>query len=167
MATASTAVVPCKDFPVPLPPRPPIETAKEMLFNMLPNEVDADLRLTTERRLDEEPGFSEFFTSAVDRRRRLIQAKPVLIQGEPGLLNYITPLDFTSPRTAHSYVLTLYTECLAHDPWKVLIAVMLLNQTSAQAANPVLFEILERWSSPSMLAQGASSPSTLLLAKSS
>ncbi|KAJ7597180.1 DNA glycosylase, partial [Mycena floridula] len=44
-------------------------------------------------------------------------------------------------------------ETVAHDPWKLLVAVTLLNKTAAKLAIPVFWEILCRWPTPWTLAQ--------------
>lgn len=43
---------------------------------------------------------------------------------------------------------------MADDPWKLIIAVILLNQTAGKAAVPVLWQILERYPSPKALSEG-------------
>jgi hypothetical protein len=45
-------------------------------------------------------------------------------------------------------------EVVAHDPWKLLIAVTLLNKTSGKLAIPVFWKILAKWSTPWALSQG-------------
>ena len=54
-----------------------------------------------------------------------------------------TPLEF-SP-----YV--LIQEKLRHQPWRLLIAVMMLNQTSAVQVKPILDGFFERWPDPGSL----------------
>ena len=41
-----------------------------------------------------------------------------------------------------------------YSPWKVLIAVTLLNKTAGQNAVPVFFQVMERWPTPAALAEG-------------
>ncbi|KAF8642286.1 hypothetical protein AX16_009557 [Volvariella volvacea WC 439] len=48
----------------------------------------------------------------------------------------------------------LIQEQLAHDPWKVMIAVILLNKTNGKSAIPALWKIIERWPTPWALAHG-------------
>ncbi|TFY56235.1 hypothetical protein EVG20_g9008 [Dentipellis fragilis] len=38
-------------------------------------------------------------------------------------------------------------ECVADDPWRVLVAVMLLNKTAGRIAIPIFWTIMERWPS--------------------
>ncbi len=45
-------------------------------------------------------------------------------------------------------------ECVAHDPWKLLVAVMLLNKTAGRVALPVFWTLMTRWPTPESLAQG-------------
>jgi methyl-CpG-binding domain protein 4 len=45
-------------------------------------------------------------------------------------------------------------ECVADDPWKVLVAVMLLNKTAGRVAVPIFWRLIERWPSPESLAKG-------------
>ncbi|EIN09422.1 DNA glycosylase [Punctularia strigosozonata HHB-11173 SS5] len=42
-------------------------------------------------------------------------------------------------------------EKVASDPWKVLIATMLLNKTAGRTAIPIFWKILDRWPSPQAL----------------
>jgi len=44
-------------------------------------------------------------------------------------------------------------ECVAHDPWKLLVAVMLLNKTAGRVALPVFWTLMARWPTPESLAQ--------------
>ncbi|KAF7293853.1 hypothetical protein HMN09_01181300 [Mycena chlorophos] len=50
----------------------------------------------------------------------------------------------------------LIQESLKDDPWKVLIAVTLLNKTSGALAIPVFWKLIEQWPTPFALSQGAS-----------
>jgi len=47
----------------------------------------------------------------------------------------------------------LIQESVADDPWKLLIAVMLLNKTWGKQAIPVFWDILDRWETPEALSQ--------------
>lgn len=42
----------------------------------------------------------------------------------------------------------LIQEAVCHDPWKVLLAVRLLNVTTGRMAIPVFWKIMHRWSTP-------------------
>jgi hypothetical protein len=48
------------------------------------------------------------------------------------------------------------TESVRDDPWKVLIAVRLLNVTTGTAAIPVFCKIISRWPTPQDLVRGGS-----------
>lgn len=45
-------------------------------------------------------------------------------------------------------------DAVADDPWKLLIAVTLLNKTSGRLAIPVFWEIIDKWPTPWALSQG-------------
>ncbi|KAI0349988.1 hypothetical protein OH77DRAFT_1149492 [Trametes cingulata] len=53
----------------------------------------------------------------------------------------------------------LIQEHVAASPWKVLVAVTLLNKTAGKKSIPVFFEIMDRWPTPAALADA---PMTLL-----
>ncbi|KAH8108665.1 DNA glycosylase [Phellopilus nigrolimitatus] len=42
---------------------------------------------------------------------------------------------------------------VADDPWKLLVAVMLLNKTAGKNSIPIFWEIVERWPTPENLSQ--------------
>lgn len=46
------------------------------------------------------------------------------------------------------------TEQVGHDPWQLLVAVTLLNKTTAKVALPVFWQILEKWPSAYALSEG-------------
>ncbi|EJF55730.1 hypothetical protein DICSQDRAFT_73043 [Dichomitus squalens LYAD-421 SS1] len=71
-----------------------------------------------------DPSFTAFYEQFVSSMLDLFYAKPLLIQ---------------------EYVL--------HSPWKVLVAVTLLNKTAGQKAIPVFFEVMEHWPTPAALAE--------------
>jgi len=48
----------------------------------------------------------------------------------------------------------VYLEAVQDDPWKLLIAVMLLNKTSGKVALPVFWYIVNRWPTPTDLVNG-------------
>jgi|SRR5579859_568381 len=48
----------------------------------------------------------------------------------------------------------LIQEKLRHDPWRMLVAVIFLNVTTAKLALPLLAQLLERWPTPDALSQG-------------
>jgi hypothetical protein len=56
-------------------------------------------------------------------------------------------------RQPHHY--GLLQELMQPDPWKLIIAVCLLNQTSGRAVRPILWQLLDRYPTPSALADGA------------
>lgn len=45
-------------------------------------------------------------------------------------------------------------ECVADDPWKLLVAVTLLNKTSGRCAVPIFWTLIDRWPTPQSLAKG-------------
>ncbi|OCH91371.1 hypothetical protein OBBRIDRAFT_728855 [Obba rivulosa] len=71
------------------------------------------------RLLFRNPCFRNFYVTFMCAYRRLYLAKPILIQ-----------------------------EQVADDPWKVLIAAMLLNKTAGKHAVPVFLDLTERWKTP-------------------
>ncbi|KAH6917253.1 DNA glycosylase [Coprinopsis sp. MPI-PUGE-AT-0042] len=50
---------------------------------------------------------------------------------------------------------TLIQETVAHDPWKLLIAVTLLNKTSGKLAIPAFWKLTEQWPTPYALSQAS------------
>lgn len=48
----------------------------------------------------------------------------------------------------------LIQEKLRHEPWKMLVAVIFLNVTTAKVALPLLGQLFERWPTPEVLSQG-------------
>ncbi|TFY78448.1 hypothetical protein EWM64_g5565 [Hericium alpestre] len=104
------------------PPSSVDTLAKETLL-ALTGDADGGLREEHARLMDCSPGYSFYFLSYLDRHRRLLAAKPVLIQ-----------------------------ESVAEDPWRVLVAVMLLNKTAGRHAIPVFWSIMERWPSAEAMA---------------
>lgn len=48
----------------------------------------------------------------------------------------------------------LIQEKLRHDPWRMLVAVIFLNVTTAKMALPLLSQLFERWPSPEALSKG-------------
>jgi len=50
----------------------------------------------------------------------------------------------------------LIQEKLRHEPWKMLVAVIFLNATTAKMAVPLLSQLFERWPTPEALSQGLS-----------
>jgi len=48
----------------------------------------------------------------------------------------------------------LIQEKLRHEPWKMLVAVIFLNVTTAKMALPLLAQFFKRWPSPEALSQG-------------
>ena len=54
----------------------------------------------------------------------------------------------------HLVAYTALPEQLARDPWKLLVAVTLLNKTTGRLAIPILWKVLDRWPDPWALSQG-------------
>ena len=50
----------------------------------------------------------------------------------------------------------LIQECLSDDPWKVLVAVTLLNKTSGKLGIPAFWTLISKWPTPLELSQGMS-----------
>jgi hypothetical protein len=48
----------------------------------------------------------------------------------------------------------LIQEKLRHEPWKMLVAVIFLNVTTAKTALPLLGQLFERWPTPEALSKG-------------
>ncbi|KAJ8495747.1 hypothetical protein ONZ51_g1506 [Trametes cubensis] len=74
------------------------------------------------------PAFLCFYEDCVHAMCELYQAKPILIQ-----------------------------EHVAEDPWKVLVAVTLLNKTAGKKSIPVFFDIMDQWPTPAALAEAPTS----------
>jgi methyl-CpG-binding domain protein 4 len=57
---------------------------------------------------------------------------------------------------AQIHLFTFYEklEKVADNPWKVLIAVTLLNKTTGKLAIPVFWKIVDKWPTPLDLANG-------------
>ena len=51
----------------------------------------------------------------------------------------------------------LIQEKLQHDPWRMLVAVIFLNVTTAKMALPLLSQLFERWPTPEVLSKGLTS----------
>ena len=46
---------------------------------------------------------------------------------------------------------------ISHDPWRVLVATMLLNVTTGRAAMPVFWELMRRWPTADAMSRGTRS----------
>ena len=57
----------------------------------------------------------------------------------------------------------LIQEKLRHDPWRMLVAVIFLNVTTAKMALPLLSQLLERWPTPEALSKGTISDVSKLI----
>ena len=89
-----------------------------------------------------DPLFCFYFRSFARLYHRLSLIKPLLIQGE-------------QPRQRNtSFTYTAHAERVADDPWKVLVAVTLLNKTAGKAAIPVFWGIIAKYPTPLTLSQG-------------
>ncbi|KAK0233230.1 DNA glycosylase [Armillaria fumosa] len=73
--------------------------------------------------------------------------KPILIQGDHRGNSIIL--------TFQSYPKLDSIELVAHDPWKLIVAVTLLNKTSGKLAIPVFWELVDRWPAPLSLSQAS------------
>ena len=63
------------------PAEPLEDAARAELYKIASGEEHGALRAEHERLMDAEPGYCAFFVEWLDRRQRLLDAKPVLIQG--------------------------------------------------------------------------------------
>jgi len=126
------------------PPTSMLDAAKERLLSIAQDLLDVQqhhLRLLTNS-----PGYAAFFLTSLDRYERLLNAKPILIQGRHRFLSF----SLLGVSCTFIYV----PECVADDPWKLLVAVMLLNKTAGRVAVPIFWTLIERWPTPESLAKG-------------
>lgn len=72
-----------------------------------------------------DPLFRYYFRKFLDLYQLLYALKPILIQ-----------------------------ESVADDPWKLLVAVTLLNKTTGKVAIPVFWDLVARWPTPWVMSQG-------------
>ncbi|KAK0198452.1 DNA glycosylase [Armillaria mellea] len=77
---------------------------------------------------------------------KLIPLKPILIQDDH---------QRNSDILISTYLEVDFTELVAHDPWKLIVAVTLLNKTSGKLAIPVFWELVDRWPTPLSLSQAS------------
>ena len=94
---------------------------------------------------DNEGGFRTF----ANLYTTVYLAKPKLVQG---ISSPPSQLIDNQPRSL------AYVEAVQDDPWKLLIAVMLLNKTSGKVALPVFWYIVNRWPTPADLINGEFCP---------
>ncbi|OBZ79400.1 hypothetical protein A0H81_00011 [Grifola frondosa] len=80
--------------------------------------------ITEDSPIVRQPGFRAFYDDFVNAYSQLYLVKPILIQ-----------------------------ECMSKDPWKVLVAVSLLNVTTGREAIPVFFDVIHEWPTPEALSQ--------------
>ncbi|KAI0915263.1 hypothetical protein AcV5_005429 [Taiwanofungus camphoratus] len=103
--------------------------ASNCCVDLLEHEDDVlELYETTDeghRSLLQNIGFRNFYAAFMHSYEQLYLAKPILIQ-----------------------------EHVAYDPWKVLVAVMLLNKTAGRHAVPTFFDIIARWPTAEALSKG-------------
>ena len=71
--------------------------------------------------------------------------------------SYDTPPSLHHFHPTSSNEFGLIQEKLRHEPWKMLVAVVFLNVTTAKMALPLLAQLFERWPTPEALSQGMSS----------
>lgn len=74
--------------------------------------------------------------------------QPEANKTSPGgeLLKTMLPLPTFHPVVASPY--GLLEELFHDDPWKLLVSTILLNRTTRQQVDPVLFHLLQKWPSP-------------------
>jgi hypothetical protein len=90
-----------------------------------------------------DPLFCFYFRAFARLYHQLLLLKPLLIQGLSN--GYIVATTLITPP---------HVERVADDPWKVLVAVTLLNKTSGKAAIPVFWDIMARYPTPCAFATG-------------
>ena len=69
-----------------------LDAAKEKLFSVtqgLPEPVGLHIQQEHLRLLADSPGYAAFFLTSIDRHDRLLNAKPVLVQGGFLYLRYV------------------------------------------------------------------------------
>jgi hypothetical protein len=108
-------------------------------------EPHADISLPTSEG-DRDPLLRFYRRSFTRLYARMQTAKPVLIQGSLCCHFILAPMLNKDP------------ERVADDPWRVLVAVTLLNTTSGKLAIPVFWEIMSRYPDALSLSQGHSFP---------
>ncbi|PCH37605.1 hypothetical protein WOLCODRAFT_140960 [Wolfiporia cocos MD-104 SS10] len=88
------------------------------------SEAPEHAKKAGEQHLPRDGAFRNFYNAFMQSFQRLYVAKPILIQ-----------------------------EYVAHDPWKVLVAVTLLNKTAGKHAVPVFQSLIAEWPTAKALAQ--------------
>lgn len=156
-----------KFFPPPYrpdvdgPPLSILDIAKQKLFHITQHLPGPTPHIQNQQHhlalLTDSPGYAVFFLTSLDLYERLLNAKPVLIQG--------TFLFFQSLKLKRLYSTlkpTRNPELVADDPWKLLVAVSLLNKTSGRCAVPIFWTLIDRWPTPQSLAKGQPLLSSIL-----
>jgi hypothetical protein len=81
----------------------------------------------------------------------------------PNLSSYKVRFPFARLKGFHSTLKpTRNPERVADDPWKLLVAVTLLNKTSGRCAVPIFWTLIDRWPTPQSLAKGQPLLSSIL-----
>ncbi|KAI1787837.1 DNA glycosylase [Ganoderma leucocontextum] len=88
------------------------------------------------------PTTSHFFQPKLDLDA--ILADPAFLLFYDDFISAMLDLYYAKPLLIQDYV--------SHSPWKVLIAVTLVNKTAGAKAIPVFFDIIQRWPNPAALA---------------
>ncbi|KAI0687938.1 DNA glycosylase [Cerioporus squamosus] len=114
---------------IPVRERKPGPRATTMRTRSCPSERATSPVASSRPRLDipslvSDAAFCAFYDDFLSAMTELYHAKPILIQ------------DYVS-----------------HSPWKVLVAVTLLNKTAGKKSIPVFFQITDKWPTPHDLAQ--------------
>ncbi|RDB29559.1 Methyl-CpG-binding domain protein 4 [Hypsizygus marmoreus] len=104
----------------------PYFTSKVAAYSQLPSSSDHHSQCEPDPNdvLTDDPLFCYYFRAFLRLYSQLVLLKPVMIQ-----------------------------ECVADDPWKLLIAVTLLNKTAGKLAIPIFWKILATWATPWALSQ--------------
>ncbi|KAI0044087.1 hypothetical protein FA95DRAFT_1562573 [Auriscalpium vulgare] len=116
------------------PPISPNCRSRNVLNRVLPNPADTVLRTNILQKMDQEPGFAQFFCDTVDQRRRLERARPMLIQ-----------------------------EYYKGSPWRVLVIAYILGRTCSEDPAALLWDLFKLCPSPRFLIEASKPRLTSML----
>jgi hypothetical protein len=162
--SSSRLPVSSKFFPPPYrpdvdgPPLSILDIAKQKLLHITQHLPGPTHHIQDQQHhlalLTDSPGYGVFFLASLDLYERLLNAKPVLIQGTFSFCKAQVSVFYLKP--------TRNLERVADDPWKLLVAVTLLNKTSGRCAVPIFWTLINRWPTPRSLAKGRPLLSSIL-----
>lgn len=98
------------------------------------------------------PGASATLSAPKKPRKRSVTASPFFAKSplkKPKASDKVSCIPFP-PLQSTSF--GLVQECLSHDPFRLLIAVIFLNKTRGSVALPVFYELMDRYPTPADLA---------------